>query len=98
MSFDPFHEQQPPRDPAPQPGSGFTPSRDPAPRLNPENVPLGGDAPGGLPAQAATAARERLLFPAILLIVAGILNFLFAGIFGFLGFLMTPEFLERTMN
>ena len=65
MSFDPFHEQQPLRDPAPLPA--------PAPS------PAGDSPPGGSPPPALV--RDRLIFPAILLIIVGILNLLLAGFF-----------------
>jgi hypothetical protein len=65
MSFDPFHEQQPPRDPAPRPALESTPPSAPAPDVS----------------AAPAAARERVLFPSILLIIVGVLNFLFAGYF-----------------
>ena len=61
MSFDPFHEQQPPRDPAP--------------RLDASSP----NAPAPNPAATFEAARGRVLFPAVLLIVVGVLNLLFAG-------------------
>jgi hypothetical protein len=65
MSFDPFHEQQPQRDPVPRPPLESTAPNGPAP-----------NAAGGPP---VTPVRERLIFPAILLILVGVLNLLFAG-------------------
>jgi hypothetical protein len=65
MSFDPFHEQQPLRPPAPPPALESNAGADPAP---------GGTAP-----PSAAATRDRLLTPSILLIIVGVLNLLFAG-------------------
>lgn len=61
MSFDPFQEQQPQRDPAPRP-------------------PLEQNAtPGGIPVEPVKPVRDRVLFPAVLLIVSAIINLLGGG-------------------
>ena len=65
MSFDPFHEQQPQRDPVPRPSLDSAASNSPAQDVR----------------AAPSAARERVMFPAILLIIVGVLNFLMMGYF-----------------
>ena len=80
MSFDPFHEQQPPRDPPPRPT-------------------LGQDAaPVGDPARPITNVRDRVLFPAVLLIIAGVIYLLFAGGSIMVGVIASPTLIENAMN
>jgi hypothetical protein len=67
MSFDPFHEQQPQRDPVPRPPLESAVPNGPAPDMRAD----------------PRAARERILFPAILLIIVGVVNFLFMGFCAF---------------
>ena len=86
MSFDPFQEQQPQRDPAPRP------------RIEPENLSEGDRDSDRAPLQAGSTPRNRLIFPAVLLIVTGILNLFFAGGFGLVAATITPEVLEKAMN
>lgn len=82
MSFDPFHEQQPQRDPAPRPPLD----------------PFAANAPAPIVGAAPSAARERVMFPAILLIIVAVLNLLFALLCLGLTVFITPAFLEKTMN
>ena len=86
MSFDPFQEQQPQRDPAPRPP------------LDPENLSDGDRIARDASLRGGSNARNRVIFPAVLLIVTGILNLFFAGGLGFLGVFITPEYLEKAMN
>ena len=67
MSFDPFHEQQPQRDPVPRPPLEPAAPNGPAPDMRAD----------------PRAARERVLFPAILLIIVGVVNLLFMGFCAF---------------
>ena len=80
MSFDPFQEKNPPRDPAPRPALDSASANNPV--------------PGGVPLQPVKPVRDRVLFPAVLLIVSGVINLLVAGnlVFSSVQLLMqTPE-------
>ena len=85
MSFDPFHEQQPPRDPAPRPPL--------------ENAASNNPDAGGVPMQPTSNPRERIVMPAVLLIITGVLNLLYAGYFvvdSVIVFSQTPEQLKES--
>jgi hypothetical protein len=70
------------------------PLNDPVPRPS-----LGQDAtPVGDPARPIANVRDRVMFPAILLIIAGVVNLLFAGGCILIGAIASPEFIEKAMN
>ncbi len=84
MSFDPFQEKNPARDPVPRPALDSTSSTNSAPGENSTIQPK--------------SIRDRLTFPAVLLILSGIVNILFAGylvINSIVVFSQTPEQMEE---
>ena len=50
------------------------------------------------PTPPVSNARERVLFPAILLIITGVINLLVSGVCVAVGMVVTPEFFEKTLN